>query len=181
MAVCLNKSWKVPVGYFFIDGLSGQERANLVKLCIKRLHDVGVDVIALVCDWLSCHFAMLRALGPNLTPPQLHPHFKHPLDKTKIVYVFLDVSHMLKLIRNTLGDHRIFVDGDGQKICWEYITELQKLQDDECLRLGNKLKEAHIKWWQQKMKVNLPAQTLSSSVANAIQQSPILSYREVIY
>ncbi len=52
---------------------------------------------------------------------------------------------MLKLIRNTLGDHKIFVDGDGQKICWEYITELQKLQDAEGLRLGNKLKEAHIK------------------------------------
>ncbi len=115
------------------------------------------------------HLAMLRALGANMTPPQLHPYFTHPLDKTKRVYIFLDVCHMLKLIRNTLGDHKIFVDGDGQKICWEYITELQKLQDAEGLRLGNKLKEVHIKWWQQKMKVNLAAQTLSSSVADAIE------------
>ena len=169
MAVGLDKSWKVPVGYFFIDGLSSQERANLVKLCIKKLHDVGVDVIALVCDGPSCHFAMLRALGANLALPQLHPYFIHPLDKTKRVYVFLDVCHMLKLIRNTLGDQKVFVDGDGNKICWEYIIELQKLQDEEGLRLGNKLKEAHIKWWQQKMKVNLAAQTLSSSVADAIE------------
>ena len=25
MAVCINKLWKVPLGYFFIDGLTGQE------------------------------------------------------------------------------------------------------------------------------------------------------------
>ncbi len=91
----------------------------------QETHDVGVDVISRVCDGPSCHFAMLRALRANMTPPQLHPYFTHPLDKTKRVYIFLDVCHMLKLIRNTLGDHKIFVDGDGQKIFWEYITELQ--------------------------------------------------------
>ena len=37
MVVGVNETWKVPVGYFFIDGLSGKERANLVKLCIKKL------------------------------------------------------------------------------------------------------------------------------------------------
>ena len=50
MVVGVNETWKVPVGYFFIDGLSGKERANLVKLCIKKLHDVGVEVISLICD-----------------------------------------------------------------------------------------------------------------------------------
>ncbi len=37
MAVCINGSWKVPCGYFLIDGLSGSERANLVKVCLQRL------------------------------------------------------------------------------------------------------------------------------------------------
>ena len=36
-------------------------------------------------------------------------------------------------------------------------------------RLGNKLKSSHINWQQQKMKVNLAAQTFSSSVADAIE------------
>ena len=60
-------------------------------------------------------------------------------------------------------------DKDGNKICWEYIVELQKLQDEEGLCLGNKLKFAHIKWQQQKMKVDLAAQSLSSSIAHAIE------------
>ena len=70
-----------------------------------------------------------------------------------------------KLIRNTLGNCGTLVDGDDQEICWGYLTALHELQQDEGLRLGNKLKQAHIKWWQQKMKVNLAARTLSSSVA----------------
>ena len=168
MVVEVNETWKVPVGYFFIDGLSGKERANLVKLCINKLHDVGVEVISLICDGPSCHFAMLPELGASMSPPNLKPYFTHPLDKKKRVYVLLDVCHMLKLIRNTLGNCGTLVDGDDQEICWEYLTALHELQQDEGLRLGNKLKQAHIKWWQQKMKVNLAAQRLSSSVANAI-------------
>ena len=44
MVVSLNSSWKVPCGYFFIDGLSGKKCANLVKVCIQHLHDTGVSV-----------------------------------------------------------------------------------------------------------------------------------------
>ena len=63
----INESWKIPVGYFFIDGLSRKERANLIKVCLKKLHDVGIDVISLICDGPSCHFAMLQALGGSVT------------------------------------------------------------------------------------------------------------------
>ena len=37
MAVALNDSWKIPCGYFLINGLTGDERANLIHSCIKRL------------------------------------------------------------------------------------------------------------------------------------------------
>ena len=45
--------------------------------------------------------------------------------------------------------------------------ELQKLQQSENLRHGNMLKMVHIQWKQQK--VNLAAQAISSSVADAIE------------
>lgn len=67
--------------YFFVDGLSGIERVNLVKVCIQRLHDVGVKVISLTCDGPSCHFAMLSALGTILNASDLVPYFPHPQDK----------------------------------------------------------------------------------------------------
>ena len=169
MVVSVNGAWKIPCGYFFVDGLSGLERANLVKVCIHRLHDVGVIVVSLTCDGPACHFNMLTELGACLTPPDLKAYFLNPLDPSKKIYIMLDVCHMLKLVRNTLGDGSIFIDKNGNKIQWQYIAKLQKLQDEEGLRLGNKLKLAHIQWRQQKMKVNLAAQSFSSSVADAIE------------
>lgn len=52
---------------------------------------------------------------------------------------------------------------------WCYIEGLASKQHEAGLRLGNKLTQRHINFEQQKMKVSLAAQTLSSSVATAIQ------------
>ena len=46
MVVAVDESWKVPCGYFFIDGLSGAERANLVNVCLQRLSDAGIKVLS---------------------------------------------------------------------------------------------------------------------------------------
>ena len=54
-------------------------------------------------------------------------------------------------------------------IKWQYLAELGKLQESKGLRLVNKLHSAHINWKLQKMKVNLAAQALSSSVADALE------------
>ena len=51
---------------------------------------------------------------------------------------------------------------------WDFIKCLHQLQTDEGLRAGNQLKKSHINWKQQRMKVNLAAQVLSRSVADAI-------------
>jgi len=42
MAVSLTEGWKVPVGYFLIAGLQGDEKANLVQLCLWRCLSHGV-------------------------------------------------------------------------------------------------------------------------------------------
>ena len=169
MAVCVNSTWKVPLGYFLVNGLTGEERANVIKICIERLCETGVEVVSVTCDGPSCHFAMLSALGASLSPANLQACFPHPLKVGKSIYIFMDVCHMLKLVRNTFAELGILVDGENGKISWRYITELQKLQDKEGLRLANKLKQDHIRWYQQKMKVNLASQTISSSVADAIE------------
>ena len=72
---------------------------------------------------------------------------------------------MLKLARNALGDKEIFYTDGGETISWYYIKELFNVQQSDILHLGNKLKNVHIKWHNQKMKVAVAAQTLSSSVA----------------
>jgi len=51
---------------------------------------------------------------------------------------------------------------------WKYIQELFALQEKEGLKAGNKLSRRHIEWEKNKMKVCLATQTLSESVATAI-------------
>eukprot|EP00112_Aurelia_sp_Birch-Aquarium-sp1_P014097 Seg3016.5 transcript_id=Seg3016.5/GoldUCD/mRNA.D3Y31 product="DNA transposase THAP9" protein_id=Seg3016.5/GoldUCD/D3Y31 len=91
MVVSINGSWKVPCAYFFVEGLSGSERANLVKICIKKLHVAGVSVISLTCDGASCNFTMMKELGARLKPNNLKTYFPHPLEPNKKIDVLLDV------------------------------------------------------------------------------------------
>ena len=84
------------------------------------------------------------------------------------VYVTLDAVHMLKLARNALGSMKRIRSVDGV-IDYHYIELLVNLQEEMGVRLANKLTKRHLKWQNMKMKVNLAAQTLSSSVADALQ------------
>ena len=60
------------------------------------------------------------------------------------------------------------MDADGNVINWGYVVSLDDLQRKEGIRLGTKVRKAHMEWQKQKMKVNLAAQVISSSVADAI-------------
>ena len=169
MAVAVNASWKVPCGYFLVNGLTGAEKANLTKDCIIKLHEVGVKVVSFTCDGPTSHQSMLKLLGAQLSSDNLQAFFQHPCDPKAKVYIFLDACHMIKLVRNTMSDWGILKDNDGNVISWQFLVQLQELQESEGLRLANKLRSAHIDWKPQKMKVNLAAQALSSSVADALE------------
>eukprot|EP00795_Rhopilema_esculentum_P007373 gene7373-13113_t len=85
MAVSVNGAWKIPLAYFFIDGLSGAERANLINVCLQRIWDTGAKVVSVTCDGPSCHFSMMSELGAKLDPNDLKVSFPHPCDNTQIL------------------------------------------------------------------------------------------------
>ena len=75
---------------------------------------------------------------------------------------------MLKLARNALGDLKVFTTPTQETISWSFVEALYKIQQQDIMHLGNKLKTKHIQWHKHKMKVSVAAQTLSTSVAAAI-------------
>ena len=137
MAVAVNGSFKIPVGYFMTNGMTGRELANLTKVCLKKLHDVGVTTISVTCDGPPSNMSMMTELGACLKANDIKTSFQHPLCPGNNVYVFLDICHMIKLVRNTLGKGLVLVDKDGGKVSWQYIVQLENLQREEGLRLGN--------------------------------------------
>ena len=84
------------------------------------------------------------------------------------ILVTPDVCHLMKLVRNCSGTVRVFKDGDGNFIKWNFIEELHKVQQSEGLTLANKLRLSHIQWQKNKMCTRLALQTLSNSVADSI-------------
>lgn len=95
--------------------------------------------------------------------------FKHPPQEYD-VSVILDPCHMLKLARNALASLSPFTDSNGDKVKWTFFQNSSALQEEDFkLKLANKLSAKHLQFEKHKMNVRLAAQTLSSSVANAIE------------
>lgn len=168
MVVALDCSWKLSIGYFLIDYLNADEKANILTMAFQKLFDVHVKAVNVTCDGPRTNFSVLKKMGANFDPTSLKVTFPHPCDANQNVTVLLDPCHMVKLMRNAFSDLKVLVDPDGKEIKWEFIQSLQCLQGEEGLRAGNKLRLEHIEWHRQKMKVSLAVQTLSLSVANSI-------------
>ena len=86
-----------------------------------------------------------------------------------ILFFNPDAPHMLKLARNALADLGILFFNGNEKLEWRYITMLNDIQLEEGLKFANTLSNSHIHFQRLKMKVNIAVQTLSSSVADALQ------------
>ena len=88
------------------------------------------------------------------------------------VFWVFDACHMLKLIRNLLHDYDTITicqpDGSVGFVRWSYIAALHHLQSTDSLNLANKLGSRHINYRRAVTKVKLASQTLSRSVATAI-------------
>ena len=76
---------------------------------------------------------------------------------------------MIKLCRNTLGDWKELYDEDKNPIKWDYFVKLVNLQDKVGIHAGTKIRNRHINYYKEKMKVKLAAQTFSTSVADAFE------------
>lgn len=103
------------------------------------------------------------------------PYFPHPITNEK-VFTFWDPPHMIKLVRNCIGDWKCLQNGRGEKICWQYFEDLVKIQEREGLRAANKVTKRHINFHSEIMKVKLAVQVLSYSVGKALLALRDLKY-----
>ncbi|CAH2088930.1 unnamed protein product [Euphydryas editha] len=162
----INEAWKLPVGYFLISSLTGEQKSHLVQVCIQMVEETGINIVALTCDGLAANFAMFQDLGCDLQKCQEKTVFAVENQK---VFAFIDPCHCIKLVRNAFSDLKVIIDREGNKIEFKYIKLLLELQEKEGLHLGTKLSKAHVEFATQKMKVRLATQLFSNSVADALE------------
>ena len=180
MVVLQNSSGKIPISYYFITSLTEEEKAAIVKKNLEVLHETGITMTSVTYDGLNSNNTMSRKLGVN-TSDLSKPYFLHPITKEK-VFIVCDPSHVIKLLRNSLASGEDMFDGEGNLISWDHVVQLNKYQNEMGLSAGTKLTDAHIRWFEDKMRVKLAAQTLSKSVGDALmylKESKVPGFEDV--
>lgn len=153
MIVAVNANFKIPIAYFFVNKISGQEKANIVLEALRQIKEVDCRILSVTCDGPSVNFKMMKELGCNVTDlNNIKNYFIHPTSGEK-VYILFDVCHMLKLIRNNWSNSEVIIDPEGKKVEWKYIKSLNKIQNESGLYLANKLRNKHVSWKNYVMKV----------------------------
>ncbi|CAB4023612.1 THAP domain-containing 9 [Paramuricea clavata] len=165
-----RSNWKCPIGYFLTDKMTGKMQAKLVQEALIMAAEAGLRVYSVTADGTSVNFTMFSELGCKFTTSyeSMITKFKHPT-QNYFVYAILDPCYMLKLARNALGHLGSIVDCENNIITWKLFSSLNKIQECEGFQLANKFSSRHLQFLKHKMNVQLAAQTLSSSVADAIE------------
>lgn len=170
MTVGLKNYWKIPIGYFLVNGVKGDYLSSCLKAAISKLwKDCNIKVANITSDGARHNVACFQDLGASFDIRECKPYFPHPEIPCFNISTTLDPPHMLKLIRNSWASIGTIVWPTKGNIQWSFITELNKLQSEHGLRLGNKLSDKHILFQNQKMKVHLAAQLFSRSVAETLR------------
>ncbi|KAG6451961.1 hypothetical protein O3G_MSEX007396 [Manduca sexta] len=167
--VCMNESWKIPVAYFLVNGLSAETRTNLLKTCLTECYSVGVDIVTIVFNGCAANINAANLLGCDLKhPSRLKTTFKHPECDLEVA-IMLDACHLIKLVRNSFEAKRLIFDESGNRIRWQLLNNLVKFQKNVGLNFANKISVRHIHFRNEVMKVKLATQIMSMRVANALR------------
>jgi hypothetical protein len=139
---------------------------NLLTEIILKIEATGIEVWAMTSDGGSKNQCLLKSLG--ITVDQTS--FTNPADPSRQVYVFVDVPHVLKLIRNHILDDGIWVDGQTEFISQQDFKNILEKNRTE-LKIHHKLTDFHLYCsGPQRQRVRLAAQLLSHSSARAIER-----------
>lgn len=112
-----------------------------------------------------------KILGANFEyndKKNFKPFFAHSAT-LKPVYVFFDPCHMIKLVRNYFALKGPIIYNKTDIIDWKYIKKLNEKQYQEEMHCACKIKNRHVNFQNEKMKVFLAVQVLNFSTYTALQ------------
>lgn len=101
----INMDITIPIAYFFITTLISQEKAILMAAILKALTDIGIRVVNFTFDGIKSNLGGSEIFGASFKMQNTSPIIINP-DNEKRVFCILDPPHMIKLIRNCLGDEK---------------------------------------------------------------------------
>nr|XP_009674882.1 PREDICTED: DNA transposase THAP9 [Struthio camelus australis] len=168
MAVGIASPWRAPLGYFFVNSLSGHLLAQLLRQTINKLNNIGIAVLS-VTSGATAHGAdTARALGIRIDPERIQCTFQHPPSSAHCITYFFDTCHALQLIRNTLQCFQK-LQWLSETAQWQHMVELAALQEKRVLELCRPRSGCRESKEHCYLRVNLATQLFSEGVADALE------------
>lgn len=161
-----GKKLSIPVAYFLTAGLKADAKAALTSEVLNALNKTGIKITSMTFDGHKSNFGMCAELGADFDNDM--PYITNPHSSDNI-YIFLDPCHVEKNARNCIARKKILYDDSNDKIQWRYFEELVKLQQNESIDLGIRINKCHIDYTRNIMSVRKACETLSNSVADAME------------
>lgn len=158
----LVKKWKQPIYYDFDQDLT---KETLLKI-ITKLHENGYMVFAMTSDLGPANQKLLKTLHIDVSKDVVQTWFQHPCDENIKIHVFLDVPHLIKLLRNHFFDSGIRIN--GKFITSAALKRLLQINSGD-LKIAHKLSQVHLDvQGTQRQNVKLATQIFSATNADAI-------------
>lgn len=156
----LCASWKQIVYYDFDTNM---EKVILFDI-ISRLEKIGINVVAVVSDMGGKNSVIHKQLDISYTQSS----FINPVDPSRKIWVFADVPHLLKLLRNHFIDEG-FLLPSGNIVNKRVIEQLLS-EDSGEFKISSKLTRLHIDCKnRERQRVKLAAQLFSHHTAEAVR------------
>lgn len=167
MATVVGENVSIPIAYFCVSGLNGDERAAFLNQILIALHEIGVKVMNITFDGLAANFTICEVFGASFDLRELKVFITLPVDGSKI-YILLDICHMIKLLRSILGDFGAILDPRRGTINWKYFERLISYREKNDF-VTHRLTKHHILYWKNRMNVRLATQVFSKASASTIE------------
>lgn len=163
-----------PCAFFLTTNLTALQLNRLFWLGISMLHIFEFEILVSCCDGASCNrsFVQMNTANENSNSCQ-NPFSKMPL------FFLSDPPHLIKKLRNNLHSsgfkeknrrytRSLFLH--GKYILWDHIYSVYTREQRRHLYVTD-LRKAHVEIdSMSKMRVKLAVQTLSTKVANEMQE-----------
>lgn len=173
----INKRWKQPIFYRFVNGAApAAEIMNAIKVIVRETRKAGLQIMATICDQGTNNVSAISSLIADTRAHYIRNgkelvESTFEIDEQQIVPLF-DVPHLMKGVRNNFLKYNVkFVMNNKLMTAkWEHIYKAWQMDTSlGSLRLMPKLTGYHVDpAYIKKMKVSCCTQALSRSVAVGI-------------
>lgn len=147
LIVSYTNKFKCPIAYFFINNITAVLQSELITCALEKLFEVGVTVRSLTCDGTITNIKTFENLGCNFSTENMLTYFRHPSCDIR-VHCIIDACHLQKLYRNAFAEISLF-SPKGQ-ILFDFIKELNELQEKENLKMATSLSNMHVNFFKKK-------------------------------